>query len=71
MPSSQRSAARIHYEAAERLIKAVEETPQTAPALAVAHALLASIDPRKLRARKRPPDLPRNGLPPAVNWPQP
>jgi hypothetical protein len=70
--SSQRSSARQHYEAAERLIASVQETPQNAPALAVAHSLLASIDPRKLRQRKRPPDLPRhanNGqLPPSVSW---
>jgi hypothetical protein len=50
----------------------VEETPQNAPALAVGHSLLASIDPRKLRQRKKPPDLPRRagngGLPPNLTW---
>jgi hypothetical protein len=66
VPSSQRSAARQHYDAAVRLIGSVEETPGNAPALAVAHALLASIDPRKLRQRRQPPpDVP---LPPAVSW---
>jgi hypothetical protein len=66
--ASSYSPARAHYDAAERLIRSVDETPQTAVALAVAHALLASIDPRKLRARRRPAPPLEPGNSPQERW---
>jgi len=65
--TSQRSTARQHYDAALRLLAAVDETPANAAQLALVHATLANVDPRKLRQRKPPPDA-HKGLPPHLSW---
>jgi hypothetical protein len=59
MPTKPRSAL-AHYHAAERLLAATEETPANAPMLALVHATLADVDPRKLR-RHKDAVLPRAG----------
>lgn len=64
MSSPSRSPSE-HYQEAERLIAATAETPQSAPLLALAHALLAAAPRRALRGHT-PPD--HGGLPPALSW---
>jgi hypothetical protein len=56
-----------HYQQSERLIAATAETPENAPMLAVAHALLAQAL-RKARRIERPARRPSNGLPPHLTW---
>lgn len=51
MPTQPRTSAE-HYQAAERLISATEETPASAPLLALAHAIL-TLSPRKARRVER------------------
>lgn len=53
-----------HYREAERLIRATEETPESAPLLALAHAIL-TLSPRRAR---RIPQPPAGGLPPRLSW---
>lgn len=40
-----------HYQSAERLLAATEETPASAPLLALAHAVLATVPRKALRGR--------------------
>jgi len=56
-----------HYQQSERLIAATAETPENAPMLAVAHALLAQA-PRKARRVERQARHAGNGLPPHLTW---
>jgi hypothetical protein len=65
MPSS-RSLARAHYDAAERLLMTIDETPDNAAELALVHATLANVAARKLRQRKAPPA--HGQLPPGLSW---
>jgi hypothetical protein len=50
-----------HYIEATRLIAAAPETPETAPILAVAHALMASTPRRVVRKATQHPDEPPAG----------
>jgi hypothetical protein len=65
VPTQPRSPSE-HYQHAERLLGAVEETPESAPLLALVHALLCAA-PR--RARKAPPPPGRHtGGSPQSRW---
>jgi len=64
VPTQPRSPSE-HYQVAERLLGAVEETPANAPLLAICHALLCAA-PR--RARKRPEQPGRHGSSPQQRW---
>jgi hypothetical protein len=63
MPTQPRSPSE-HYQAAERLLAAAPETPESAVLAAIVHALLAAA-PR--RARKRP-DTGAGPVPPSRPW---
>jgi hypothetical protein len=68
MPTKPRDAA-WHYATAERLLDATPETPETGALLALAHANLATVDPRKLRRRKDATLLPpATGDSPRQRW---
>ncbi|HEY2984370.1 MAG TPA: hypothetical protein VGJ38_09475 [Jatrophihabitantaceae bacterium] len=73
MDTGPRQPGRYHYEAAERLLAAAESSisaeMQTADALiAIGHAILADVDPRKLRRRRVAPGLPPTGGSPRQRW---
>jgi hypothetical protein len=65
MPTVSRSPA-WHYANAERLVNAVPESPDSAPLLAICHALLAAA-PRRARRAPQPPGR-SNELPPSLSW---
>ena len=54
-------------DAALRLLAATAETPESAPLLAVAHALL-SLSPCRARHVSQPQPAPGNGLQPHLSW---
>ena len=73
MDTVPRQPARYHYEAAERLLAAAESSisaeMQTANALiAIGHAILATVNPRHVRARRVAPGLPPTGGSPRQRW---
>jgi hypothetical protein len=66
--STQPRSQSEHYSAAERLLSAANESPASAPLLALAHAVL-TLSPRKARRVERQARHGGdNGLPPHLQW---
>jgi hypothetical protein len=56
-----------HYQQSERLLNAVEESPETALLVAICHAIL-TLSPRGARRVERQARHASNGLPPHLTW---
>lgn len=65
MPTQARTP-QDHYQDAERLLAAAEETPASAVLLALTHAVLATV-PRRSAPKRRNPQ-PRHSGSPANRW---